>query len=142
MSKQETQRAWYLKNRERLRVEAKARYWADPEAHRAKSKKNYKQNPDRLKEYGKLWYKKNRERVQIRERERKYGLSQSGFEAILDSQKGSCAICRKTFTGIPHVDHDHVTGKVRGLLCTGCNIGIGHFRDDPLIAVRAASYLS
>jgi hypothetical protein len=40
-----------------------------------------------------------------------------------------------------HVDHDHITGRVRALLCSGCNTGIGHLQDDPDVLRRAADYI-
>ncbi len=40
-----------------------------------------------------------------------------------------------------HVDHDHRTNEIRGLLCQGCNKGLGMFRDDPMLLIRAANYL-
>lgn len=68
---------------------------------------------------------------------------------MLSAQGDLCAICGKQATGTGtrggpprfHVDHDHVTGKVRGLLCGGCNIGLGGFRDSKSNLISAVSYL-
>lgn len=75
----------------------------------------------------------------------KYGITDAGFDELLAAQGGCCAVCR---TANPpgrgqrlHVDHDHATGKVRGLLCTECNVGLGKFKDDPELLRRAAEYL-
>lgn len=73
-----------------------------------------------------------------------YGITPSDYDAMLQKQAGRCAICRTDDTGNKsffHVDHCHLTGKVRGLLCTRCNTGIGHLADDPFIASEAARYL-
>lgn len=70
----------------------------------------------------------------------RYGLSLADYDALLIRQGGGCAIC-----GTPsdlHVDHDHATGRVRGLLCRGCNIGVGHFADDSHRVAAASLYLS
>jgi hypothetical protein len=58
---------------------------------------------------------------------------------LLRSQGGLCAICR--VAPAVHVDHDHATGTVRGMLCFPCNAAIGHLRDDPATVRRAAAYL-
>ena len=58
---------------------------------------------------------------------------------LLRSQDGLCAICRSA--PAVHVDHDHATGTIRGMLCFPCNAAIGHLRDDPLVVRRAAAYL-
>lgn len=60
---------------------------------------------------------------------------------MLAAQNNRCGICEKIFSGPPYVDHDHATGKVRALLCNRCNLGIGHFYDDPALLQRAISYL-
>ncbi len=69
----------------------------------------------------------------------KYGLTSAEVEAMREAQGGVCAICR-TAPAV-HVDHDHETGKVRGMLCFSCNAALGHFRDDPAVLRRAARYL-
>jgi hypothetical protein len=74
---------------------------------------------------------------------REYGLSRAAFDAMIENQHGTCAICRKPGWGgkEPRVDHDHTTGKVRGILCNHCNLALGHIRDDPKIASSMAHYL-
>jgi len=75
-------------------------------------------------------------------RARLYGVSRAQYEAMLESQGGMCAICG----GPPGVrslavDHDHETKRVRGLLCSGCNTGIGGLRENPELLGRAIDYL-
>lgn len=75
-----------------------------------------------------------------------YGLSPERFEALMAEQGNACAICRSTewpgkHPGTPHVDHDHQTGEVRGLLCGPCNTGLGQFGDDPARLRAAIEYL-
>jgi hypothetical protein len=76
-------------------------------------------------------------------RRKRYGLTEKMFSDLLTSQNGRCAIC---FAGIveprsAHVDHDHETGKVRGLLCMSCNRGLGLLRDSPDVLLSALEYL-
>jgi len=70
-----------------------------------------------------------------------YGISVAEYHAMYEEQEGCCAVC-----GGPHetldVDHDHVSGKVRALLCGPCNRGLGMFEDNPSMLRRAASYLT
>lgn len=75
-----------------------------------------------------------------------YGITQDDYEKILKKQRGKCAICRLTGSGQAGknylcVDHDHKTGKIRGLLCHKCNRGIGLLGDSIKNAVAALSYL-
>lgn len=78
----------------------------------------------------------------------KYGLTKEDYDALLEGQNGGCAICgcpparrKKQRSDLFHVDHDHVTGKVRGLLCFNCNGGLGQFKDDAERLRRAVAYL-
>jgi hypothetical protein len=65
---------------------------------------------------------------------RQYGITFAEFDKMLTEQKNSCAICKTTRAGGKHnsfvVDHDHKTGKVRGLLCKSCNIALGEVKDN------------
>ena len=73
----------------------------------------------------------------------KYGVTKDFLVDLYERQKGQCAICGDepaTERGL-HVDHCHKTGAVRGLLCHGCNTGIGALREDPKIFTKALSYL-
>lgn len=111
------------------------------------------------------WRKDNAERVKRNNAERKpevarrnnrrwwlrlYGLDEQQYQALLDEQGGTCAICRQpetwidSRTGQPRqlaVDHDHRTNRVRGLLCGKCNRGLGLFDDDDARMAQAARYL-
>lgn len=61
---------------------------------------------------------------------------------LLARQGGGCRICGKRPGKISlHVDHDHETGEIRGLLCVGCNNALGQFHDDPALIQRAIEYL-
>ena len=74
----------------------------------------------------------------------KYNLSLEEREQMLKEQDHKCAICSvelKPLGGHTHTDHNHTTGKVRALLCTNCNRGLGHFQDSPTIIQNAINYL-
>ncbi len=79
--------------------------------------------------------------------QKNYGISSSDYDQMLLLQNGMCAICPTTFPGgrktsnYFHVDHDHTTGKVRGLLCAGCNLAIGHLKESVATARALADYL-
>lgn len=75
-------------------------------------------------------------------RMRAYGLTREEYKALLDKQGNACGVCRVPFTSEPHVDHNHETGEVRGLLCFGCNTSIGKLGDDIRGILRVAVYLT
>ncbi|MET7351555.1 endonuclease VII domain-containing protein [Streptomyces mirabilis] len=75
---------------------------------------------------------------------KEYGLTVEGYLAMLKAQDDQCGICDRSFAetgGQINVDHCHRTGKVRGLLCRSCNLGIGHFDDNLDVLQRAIAYL-
>ena len=138
--------------------------YADKEKQRAYHRE-YQQRPKR-KAYKKQWDVDNRERLaeyqkRLRQADPKkyrtyfrnhylvktYGITQDQYEAMYKQQGGVCAICGGLPDIVKHgitrlaVDHDHATGKVRGLLCNNCNSGMGIIGDTIEHLERALAYL-
>lgn len=114
----------------------------NPERVREQRKQFRKDNSDRLKEKHKRWYADNKVLVRRRVKEKTYGIPWSEVELMLDNQDGCCAICGDEFgDNVPQIDHCHVTGKVRGLLCRSCNTSLGGFKDDVNNLHAAIAYL-
>jgi hypothetical protein len=125
------QRTWYHKNKRRL--------YAD-EAWYAKKCRINAAYMQRMRE-------RDPESLNARNRERsvfalcgKYGLTIDQYHALQERQDFLCAICHEDKP--LHIDHCHSTGRVRGLLCKGCNSGIGMLRESPEIMARAANYVT
>ena len=72
---------------------------------------------------------------------KKYGLTTQEVEEQGEFQDWRCVICGRDIRNRFHIDHDHQTGRFRGLLCFNCNIGLGNFRDSITNLIRAAEYL-
>ena len=89
--------------------------------------------------------------MELHEIKRKYGINFKERNAILTKQGSVCAICgdlisfkiKENFNVIKKaiIDHNHKTGKVRGILCSYCNIGLGCFKDNKDILKNAIKYL-
>jgi hypothetical protein len=80
----------------------------------------------------------------VRQRElslmKKYGLTPEEYDEMAILQGHSCAICTDSSSKL-HVDHNHATGKIRGLLCNNCNRAIGLLKDDTQVLLNAAEYV-
>ena len=70
-----------------------------------------------------------------------YDISIAEYEDLLSKQDNKCGICHGDFVESANIDHDHKTGRVRGLLCRGCNVGLGFFADNADNLIAAANYL-
>lgn len=80
----------------------------------------------------------------------KYGSTIEWYDETMARQRGRCAVCESVLYPaqgkglhrfVPRIDHDHVTGAVRGVLCHSCNVAIGLLGDDPDVIARAARYV-
>ena len=127
-----------------------------------KKKRLYDANPDKYRAYALEQRKKHYEKCL--ERDKKYKrqllIDESKYEELNQKQNGLCAICNKYETSKSHknrirtdidlnltikrlaIDHNHKSGKVRGLLCSKCNTALGLFQDSIAIIKSAITYLS
>lgn len=96
-----------------------------------------------IAEQAKAYRRRHRERINKAKTAKKFGLTIEQWDALYEEQGGRCTLCgngRGNYHELS-VDHDHDTGKIRGLLCGPCNMGIGQLRDDPELLERAAMYI-
>jgi hypothetical protein len=101
-------------------------------------------------QHGSDWYQRNRTAQILRMKwtriATRYGMTRQEYLDLLSSQGGACALCgsKDPGRGDGHfaVDHNHATGRIRGLLCQRCNCGIGFFADDVELMRRAAAYVA
>lgn len=121
-------RVSYANNRERILL---------------KQKEYYARNRERCKEVNRLWRAANMTPELNRERQLKhrYGISVAEYNRLFEKQGGKCALCNNVNGHMFHrtrlqVDHCHETGRVRGLLCTGCNRGLHILEDGGLKKIR------
>ena len=124
-------------------------------------KADYLQKQEKYKKEALERYYKNRDKILTKKKEqndpiknrrnwlmRRYGLTDEDWNTIFQTQGGKCAICgihQKDLDHIFRVDHNHITGQVRGLLCNGCNAGIGMLQVDSMkssILLKAVDYIN
>lgn len=130
----ETSTRWKEKNRER------ANAWE--RADRAK-------NPEKYREREKKYKKRNWAKLSVHESLRKLGLTNEQFILMNEKQQKKCAICGREERRIGRggeiarlaIDHCHISGKIRGLLCHACNVALGSFEDNIEIIKSAIQYL-
>lgn len=143
-----------MDNREKNRLKAAEYRRKNPEKTRdsqRRSKLKAMQNPERveaIRVYQSKYRAANREVLRDKERHRQFGLTKQDYAEMFLKQNGVCAICSQPETATRNgrvktlaVDHDHSSGKVRGLLCSDCNTGIGKLKEDRSIFLSAIKYL-
>jgi hypothetical protein len=114
------------------------------ERNRARARKWNEDNPEEYKQRMRRWYTANADKVRSDNLLKRYKLTPEMKAAMLAEQGMCCAICgtdKPSDRSGWHVDHCHNTGKVRGLLCHHCNMGLGRFRDDAELLQKAITYL-
>jgi hypothetical protein len=135
---------YYQKNKEKISVKAKERYDNNKELHNERSKTYRENNLESVKRQQKIWYNNNPDKVRENKLKKSYKISLIKYNEIFEKQMGCCAICGIHQNDLKHnlsVDHNHLTGNVRGLLCNKCNRGIGYLNDDIEILKKAVEYL-
>lgn len=124
-------------------------YERHKEERKIASRAYYNKNAKRISEQKKVYRLVNKDKIRGIKLEETYGLSNEEYNAILESQDGKCAVCGKPNSGYSDkggnfrkmfVDHDHETGKVRGLLCRDCNFALGLLKDNPETILRLYEY--
>lgn len=104
-------------------------YLNNKSKHDLRNRKWRKQNPDKIKLFSfKTKLKAN------------YNLSYAEYTTLLETQNNACAICSRVDKLV--IDHCHLTSKVRGLLCSTCNLGLGHFKYSTPLLNKAINYLN
>lgn len=105
-----------------------------------------KKNREKANALNYAWRKANPDKYAAQRRrallKTKYNMTQKEFEAMAEKQEGKCAICKEFQERTLHVDHNHSTREIRGLLCTRCNTAIGLLRDNVEFLAAAIIYLT
>jgi len=112
----------------------------------ASNERRYRSNPSEFKKRSQEWRKKNPEKYARSNKSSRYkkvyGVTIDQVEAMAEAQGNACPACDCSFEErVPHIDHCHATGKVRGLLCGPCNQALGLTKDNPETLRRLAAYL-
>lgn len=140
-------KAWQKKHREEHREEVSARkkayHKANRETIRARQRAHYWTHREELKAKARAYRTANKEKILSLRKFREHGLSATELDALFNGQNKKCAICGTTqFNGWgPTIDHDHTTGRIRGILCSTCNTMLGHAKDSIFILKSAIQYL-
>ena len=130
--------------KEAFSLQPKSRWYADGSKKRECICKDCRQREQKKRRSTNEWREKNRKKYV----KKIYGLTAEVYDSFFAKQNGACAICGKHETAMRwgsvqslSVDHCHETNKVRGLLCSNCNTGLGLFKDNPATLRKAAEYL-
>jgi Recombination endonuclease VII len=145
----EINKIWAKNNPEKVKI-IKNRY---AEKNKEEIKSNninyYKTHRSEYLERAKIWYKNNPEKIKNRKLAHNYGITYDDYKRFLQDQNNKCGVCsvdlddtHKLGLRSPCVDHNHFHKKeVRGILCRGCNSGIGLFDDNPILLEAALLWL-
>lgn len=131
------QRVWRLENPEKFKQSRvageKDRHTRYVNSHKQTvntyKKKHREENKEHYNELARERQKKNPLARKISDWKRKYNLSFEQFEQMRIKQNNQCKTCKREFIKTPHIDHNHITGQVRGLLCGPCNRALGLIKE-------------
>jgi hypothetical protein len=92
-------------------------------------------------EYRREHYRANKRSYYFYESKYKFGVTKEQYDEMVEWQGEVCASCGDKFGVRPAIDHDHLTGRFRGILCLNCNTALGKLKDDPVRIRKLADYL-
>ncbi len=136
---------WQKENKEKRQQSAKKYYdkrKQDPEfkvLHASRYKTWREANPEGNRERNRKYRNAKPEQFAVYEIRKRYKVSLEEAAILLERRKKGCEVCNSQTKA--HIDHDHATGKVRGILCHGCNVTLGHAFDNPVTLRALAVYL-
>ena len=133
-----------MKSKEEKKAQDKEYYDAHKEERKKYSKEYRKNNVEKVRKYQRKYDKNNSSQKKNTTIKRNYGITLEEYNIIFNNQQGCCAICKKHQDEfkIPFgVDHNHKTGKIRGLLCGKCNLLLGYANDNITTLESATIYL-
>jgi Recombination endonuclease VII len=134
-------RAHYQANKQERRRRARSYRQANKEKESARARAYYRAHKQEINKRCRAYYYAHKHESAVQSARRLYGISPAEYDALLAKQGGACAICRKRSKGRLCVDHCHLTGTIRGLLCHTCNRALGALKDDQASLVAALAYL-
>lgn len=114
------------------------------ECNLAYRRKYYATNTQKCLDVNKEYRALNKKSIKSQKLQYSYGISLEDYNRMKIEQNNKCSICSKDAANLNHklnVDHCHVTGKIRGLLCRNCNTALGKFKDDCNILQNAINYI-
>lgn len=131
----EYRKKYYKEHVDTLKERGRRYYREHPE--------NYKEHAERIKRASKKYNKTHYKEIRERRIKYKYGITLEQYDEMFAVQDGVCAICGgvNPNNGRLCVDHDHTTGKVRGLLCQSCNSVIGYIKENIGVLLNMGVYL-
>lgn len=152
----ESNQKWRAKNAEKVRANGRAKYWEHRPKRLATARRYWeRQMATRPEEYlaaalrrAKRYYRENAQMIAMKEQARLYGLTRQQVVEMHESQNGLCLVCNEPETLMLRgklkrlsIDHCHRTGRVRGLLCSRCNLIAGQCKERPELLRRIAAWL-
>jgi len=151
---------YYATHKDVLNNNKRQKYAQDSETNLSMQHKSYINNRDKRIEGASNYYHTNKDRINVERRARwstdgeyrtkkrlqgiasRYGITIEEYLELYEQTDGKCAICDvRPDTRALHVDHNHTTGNIRGLLCHHCNTAIGLLKEDPNIISKVLEYL-
>ncbi len=141
---QEYRREWRKSNLEKCKESSRRSWHKNKEKHKKRKKEYYQDHKEEIDIKNKKWKKEHKEELKIWNKayrlEHIYSLTLEQVNEMLIKQDYKCAICDEMLNGKGDIDHDHETGKVRGILCRTCNLKLAGI-ENPKFYRKAINYL-